>query len=88
MKLRAKDQVQVSAVRSEPLRDGEEFDVDDALGKELLERKPHLFDRVVPIEPAPAAKSAPAPENKMMASPANKTPPAAKKKAAPRAGKA
>ena len=88
MRLKAIDQVHISAAKSESLRPGEEFDVSDDLGKELLEKHPGLFvlvaeqkqsedemsDQNTPVS-APKEKSAPAPQNKAEAAPANKSEP-------------
>lgn len=63
MKLKALDQIHVSAVKPDSLRPGEEFEVSDALGKELVARHPQRFD----VLEGPAdggAKAEPAPPNK------------------------
>ena len=59
MKLYATDQVSITAVQADSLRPGQEFEVSDALGKELLERLP---DHV--SAEAPKRKAVPAPQNK------------------------
>lgn len=69
MRLKALDQIHLSAVRPDSLRAGEEFDVSDALGDDLMQKHPTLFEHVG----ATAAKAAPAPINKADAPPANKS---------------
>lgn len=69
MKLKAIDQLHVSSVKPDSLRPGEEFEVSDAAGKELL--KTGKVARVETVDAA-AAKSEPAPENKAEKPPANK----------------
>lgn len=69
MKLRARDQVHVSSVRADSLRPGEEFEVGDAVGEELMQRHPGLFERLdegaeEKAEPAPKNKAAPRGRNK------------------------
>ena len=69
MRLRAYDTVHASAVRAENIRPGEEFEIGDAAGEELLKAHPGLFAVVsggteAKSEPAPANKAEPAPENK------------------------
>ena len=46
MKLRALDQMHVSAVKPDSLRPGEEFEVSDALGTELLKKHPKKFRQI------------------------------------------
>lgn len=80
MKLRALDQVHVSAVQADSLRPGQEFEVSDDLGKQMLKSLPGRVEQVVLVkeepavtENAPASKSQPAPQNKAEpAAPANK----------------
>lgn len=72
MKLKALDQVHVSAVKNDSLRPGEVFEVSDEVGKELLKRKPAL---VVEIASESAAKAEPALANKKALPPANKAAP-------------
>lgn len=67
MKLRATDQISISAVKADSLRPGEEFEVSEALGSELLNRHPARFVRLDAEE-----KAAPAPLNKAEPAPANK----------------
>jgi hypothetical protein len=43
MKLKVLDQLHVSAVSAETLRPGQEIDVHDALGAELLKKHPRVF---------------------------------------------
>jgi hypothetical protein len=65
MWLVAKDQVHLSGVKSDSLREGERFEVSDARGRELLEKTPHLF---APADAEPSgpssAKALPPPQNK------------------------
>ena len=84
MKLKALDQVHVSAVKSDSLRPGEEFVVSDSVGEELLKAHPGKFQKLgdaqpeakpesAPINVAARAKAQPAPPNKAEgAAPANK----------------
>lgn len=58
MKLRVIDQVSISAIRSDCLRPGEEVEVADDFGAELLHRLPHA------LEPAEGKALDGAPENK------------------------
>jgi len=44
MKLRALDQISISAVKADSLRPKEEFEVSDALGRELLKLHPSKFE--------------------------------------------
>ena len=69
MKLRARDQIHISSVQADSIRPGQEFEVSDAAGDDLLTAHPTRLERVS----APAAKSEPAPKNKAEAKPANKT---------------
>lgn len=52
MKLKAKQQVHVSAIRSDTIRPGEVIEVSDDRGKDLLRSLPATFERV--DEPAMA----------------------------------
>jgi hypothetical protein len=77
MKLRAIDQVHISSVKADSLRPGEEFEVSDAVGKDLMKAHPDKFSAVEEGEQAEAAaatdaKSEPAPSNKAEDAPANK----------------
>lgn len=72
MKLTAIDQIHISSVKSDSLRPGEEFEVSDNLGKELMEKHP---DKVAKsgADSAPAEKAEAAPQNKAeKAAPKNK----------------
>lgn len=69
MKLKATDQIHISSVKSDSLRPGEEFEVSDSLGRELLDKHPNKVAEIgVPkekAEPAPANKAEKAaPKNK------------------------
>lgn len=75
MRLKAKDTMHVSSVKADNLVKGEEFDVSDAEGKQLIQRG--LAEKV---KAPPAAKRAAAPANKKAAAPSNKRAPAAKNK--------
>lgn len=57
MKLRAIDQVHVSAVKADTIRPGEVFDVSDSQGEALLKARPGAFEHVdeAPAPPAPPA---------------------------------
>lgn len=70
MKLKALDQINVSQVKADSLRPGEEFEVGDALGAELLQRHPRTFAEV-PAEDG-GRKAEPAPLDKAEDAPANK----------------
>lgn len=76
MKLRATDQLHVSAVRADSLRPGDEFEVSDTLGEELLKKHANRVQRVEGGEPDAAEsgeKAETAPQNKAEgAAPANK----------------
>lgn len=72
MKLRAYDTVHVSSVRSENLRPGEEFEISDAAGADLLKAHPGLF---AVVSRDAGQKAAPAPQNKAEPAPANKSEP-------------
>lgn len=43
MKLKALDQIHISAVKPDALRPGEEFEASDDLGRELLAKHPRTF---------------------------------------------
>ena len=66
MKLKANDQLHVSSVRAGTLRPGEEFEVGETIGKDLVKRK--LATQVR----APRSKNKPKPANKRAPSPDNK----------------
>lgn len=68
MKLKAIDSIHVSSVQAASLRKGEQFEVSDAEGAQLIERG--LASIVA--APKPTAKKAPAAGNKMAAAPGNK----------------
>lgn len=61
MRLKALDQIHVSAVKAESIRPHEEFDVPNALGEELLKKHPSVFKK---IAAKPSNKAAPTPKNK------------------------
>lgn len=70
MRLKALDQISISAVKSDSLRPGEEFEVSDDVGADLLKRHPSVFTE---IAGSAAAKAEPDPRNKAEgAAPANK----------------
>lgn len=63
MKVKAKDQVHISSVRAETIRQGEVFDVSEPVGKELIRRG--LVSQVRTKKAAePKNKAAPTAENK------------------------
>lgn len=66
MKLKALDQIHVSSVKADSLRPGEEFEVNDVQGAELLKAHPNRFEQIggAKAEPKPANKAEPAPANK------------------------
>lgn len=72
MKLRALDQIHVSSVKPDSLRKGEEFEVSDAAGADLLKKHPAKFEQVAGDA---AQKAEPAPRNKAESAPANKAAP-------------
>jgi hypothetical protein len=74
MKLKAKDTLHVSSAGPDTIRAGQQFEVSDSEGKELIDRG--LATRVA----APKAKAASAPSNKMARAPANKGAAPAKRK--------
>lgn len=67
MKLRAHDQIHVSSVKTDSLRPGEEFEVSDDLGAELLKKHPTKFSEVDGAKsekPAKNKSAGAAPKNK------------------------
>ena len=74
MRLTANDTLHVSSVKADNLLPGEEFEVSDDMGRQLVE-----LGRATEVKgskgkaDAPAAKAEPAILNKMDAPPANKT---------------
>lgn len=79
MKLRALDQVHISAVRPDSLRPGDEFVVSDSAGADLLKAIPTKLERIGDDMPEPAAQPAPVSAkaeqthpNKAASAPANK----------------
>jgi hypothetical protein len=75
MRLRAYDTVHVSSVQAENIRPGQEFEISDSAGDDLLKAHPSLF--AVVSRDAPEEKAAPAPENKAEPAPENKAAPIA-----------
>lgn len=78
MRLRAKDQIHISAVQPDSIRPGADFEVSDAMGKDLLAA--HADKLEMAAEPAAEPdgaqeKSEPAPLNKMEQAPDNKAEP-------------
>jgi len=71
MKLKALDQIHVSAAKSDSLRPGDVFEVPEATGADLLRQHPTKFERLG----EPAEKAEPAPKNKAEPAPANKSAP-------------
>jgi hypothetical protein len=67
MKLKVLEQIHVSAVSSETLRRGQEIEVSDASGEDLLKHHPDKFERATKKKAAPQNKQAPAPANKSAA---------------------
>ncbi|QTH21990.1 hypothetical protein HRJ34_00150 [Rhizorhabdus wittichii] len=53
MKLKATDQIHISAVSSDTLKPGTEFDVSDAMGEELLNKRPDAVAFVSASEQEP-----------------------------------
>lgn len=54
MRLRAKDTVHISAVQSDNLVEGDEFELEDAEGQKLIDRGiAELVDAAPPSPPAP-----------------------------------
>lgn len=79
MKLRALDQVHISAVQPNSLRPGDEFVVSDASGADLLKAIPDKLERIGDDMPEPTAAPAPISAkadkthpNKAASAPANK----------------
>ena len=68
MKLKAIDTLHVSSVKAENIAPGEEFDVADDTGRQLLERK-----LATEVKGAKEEKSEPKPSNKMERAPINKS---------------
>lgn len=71
MKLKALDQVSISAVQADSLRKGQEFEVSDAYGAELLEKLPGVVAKVDPVA-ASLGKAAATTSNKAARRAANK----------------
>jgi len=46
MRLRAKDQIHISAVKPDALRPGEEFEISDTAGEALVKQHPTMFERL------------------------------------------
>lgn len=72
MRLRAYDTVHVSSVQAENIRPGQEFEIGDAAGEDLLKAHPGLFavlsrSTETKAEGEPQNKAEPAPENKAAA---------------------
>jgi hypothetical protein len=65
VKMKATDQLHISAVKADSLQPGEEFEVSTALADDLIARG-------LPVERVKAKAEPVAPENKMEAAPANK----------------
>ncbi|MFZ5736316.1 MAG: hypothetical protein ACOY6K_05475 [Pseudomonadota bacterium] len=76
MRLRAIDQVHISSVKSDSLRPGDEFEVSDSAGAELLAKLPgkvaQLGDAATTVT---NEKAAPPPQNKAEDPPSNKSKP-------------
>lgn len=69
MKLKVLEQIHISSVSSETLRRGQEIEVSDATGEELLAKHADKFELLMAQRSAKAAvaavnKQAPAPKNK------------------------
>lgn len=64
MKLKALDQIHVSSVKADSLRPGEEFEVGDALGKELVAKHPQRFAVLEGAAEADGEKAEKPPANK------------------------
>jgi hypothetical protein len=74
MRLRAYDTVHISSVQPDNIRPGQEFEISDSAGDDLLKAHPGLFA----VVSAPEAKADPAaPQNKAEPGPDNKAPIAA-----------
>ena len=77
MKLRALDQVSISVVQADSLRKGQEFEVSDAYGEELLKKLPNTVERIGGAKSAPKPRNMSAPgssRNKGARKPRNKAP--------------
>lgn len=73
MKLKALDQISISAVKADSLRPGEEFTVSKAFGDDLLRQHPTKFAVIGEAEIEASAKAEPPVQNKAEgAAPANK----------------
>lgn len=72
MRVIANDTLHVSSVKADNLLPGEEFEVSDDQGRQLVERGVATEVKGGATEP-PAAKAEIAPLNKMIAPPANKS---------------
>jgi len=71
MRLKALDQIHVSSVQPDSLRPGQEFDISDAAGAELLKANPTRLRQI----DEPKAKAAATAENKAESPPLNKAEP-------------
>ena len=80
MKLRALDQVHVSSVQADSLRPGQEFEVSDALGAQMLKSLPGRLERVAEHQPSEKSEQD-HPNKAIAAAPANKAKPKGKSKA-------
>lgn len=92
MKLRALDQIHISSVQRDPIAPGQLFEVSDDMGKQLIEKHPATFEKVVsrgesksnvdeqPESAGEAQKAEDAPQNKAEDAPANKADPRRKAK--------
>ncbi|MFC0243668.1 hypothetical protein [Rhodopseudomonas telluris] len=69
MQLQAHQQIAVSAVKADSIRPGEIFEINDALGADLLKAHPEKFTR---LDADDASKAEPAPQNKAERQPSNK----------------
>lgn len=78
MRLKALDQMHVSAVKTDSLRPGDEFEISDSAGADLLKAHPTKFRR---LDVPAAAKSEAPPKNKAVVAPANKASPKRTKQA-------
>ncbi len=65
MKVKAIDTLHISSVKDENIAPGDEFDIADDVGKQLLDRKL--------VEEVKGNKAEAAPQNKMDAAPVNKS---------------
>lgn len=83
MKLKALDQISLSAVQADSLRPGQEFFVNKTTGEDLLKAHPSKFEKIsdddapADSKPAPepisATKAEDPPKNKAKPAPANKS---------------